>query len=157
MTAVLAEGTAADLDAVMQVMGEAFDPAFGEAWTRAQCLGILGLPGVWITIARIGEDPAGFALSRAVIDEAELLLIGVRPAFRSVGTGAALLQRTIQIAAIGGARRLHLEVRAGNSAINLYQAAGFTEIGRRKSYYRGNDGQLYDAITLGLNLNFVTH
>jgi len=155
MSLRLAEGSPADLDAVMCVMREAFDPAFGEAWTRAQCLGILGLPGVWLTIAYLDEDPSGFALSRIVADEAELLLIGVRPAFRRVGIATALIERTIQIAATGGAVRLHLEVRAGNSAINLYRKAGFSEIGRRKSYYRGADGQLYDALTLNVDLNFL--
>ncbi|WP_157217452.1 GNAT family N-acetyltransferase [Flavisphingomonas formosensis] len=155
MTTRLIEGSSADIDAVMRVMGDAFDPAFGEAWTRSQCLGILGLPGVWLTIAYVGEEPGGFALSRLVADEAELLLIGVRSAFRRVGIATALIERTIQIAATGGAIRLHLEVRAGNSAINLYHKAGFTEIGRRKSYYRGADGQLYDALTLSMDLNFL--
>jgi len=157
MTPRLFEGSSADLDAVMCVMNDAFDPAFGEAWTRSQCLGILGLPGVWLTLGQVGEEPAGFALSRLVADEAELLLIGVRPAFRRVGVATALIERTVQIAATGGATRLHLEVRAGNSAIILYQKAGFSEMGRRKSYYRGANGQLYDALTLSLDLNFLQY
>ena len=46
----------------------AFDPRFGEAWTRAQCIGILAMPGVWLTLARVGEAVVGFALSRAIMD-----------------------------------------------------------------------------------------
>lgn len=147
------EGSAADLDAVMQVMDEAFDAAFGEAWTAAQCLGILNLPGVWLTVAsdRKGE-PAGFALCRAVVDEAELLLLGVRPAFRRRGIADALLARAVMFARVAGARRLHLEVRSTNEAVLLYKRAGFIQIGRRPAYYRGKDGQLFDALSFALLL-----
>ena len=52
------------------------------------------------------------------------------------------------VAASRDADRLHLEVRAGNPAMNLYLKAGFAEVGRRKNYYTGSDGQIYDALTL---------
>jgi ribosomal-protein-alanine N-acetyltransferase len=148
----LGEGSSRDLEEMMVTMDEAFDVAFGEAWTRPQCLGILDLPGVWLTLARHGGQPAGFALNRLVIDEAELLLIGVRPAFRREGTGRMLLDRSMKIAATLGAHRIHLEVRDGNQALHLYRTAGFVEIGRRRAYYRGKDGVLFDALTLGCSL-----
>lgn len=66
----LAPGGAPDIVALDTVMAEAFDPRFGEAWTRSQCLGILGMPGVWLTLARADGGVAGFALSRAILDEA---------------------------------------------------------------------------------------
>ena len=148
----LSEADATSLDEVMLVMDEAFDPAFGEAWSPAQCLGILGLPGVWLTMARRGTEPAGFALSRIVFDEAELLLLGVRPAFRRQGVGRALLHHMIEVAGSSGASRVHLEVREGNEALHLYDGAGFSQIGRRRAYYRGRDGQLFDALTLAFSL-----
>ncbi|MFS0738466.1 GNAT family N-acetyltransferase [Sphingomonas sp. 1P06PA] len=144
---------ARDLGDVMRLMGEAFDPAWGEAWTRGQCLGILGLPGVWLSIVRNAAcGPAGFALSRIVLDEAELLLLGVAPRSRGQGIGGALLAETLRIAAARGAERLHLEVRDGNGAIRLYESAGFIEVGRRRGYYRGADGKSFDAITLSRTL-----
>jgi ribosomal-protein-alanine N-acetyltransferase len=156
MTAILPlelrEADAANLDEIMIVMDEAFDPAFGEAWNPAQCLGILGLPGVWLTLARSGAEPVGFALSRIVFDEAELLLLGVRPAFRRQGVGRALLDHMIEMAGTLGASRVHLEVREGNEALHLYEGASFSQIGRRRAYYRGRDGQLFDAITLASSL-----
>ena len=42
----LALGASDDLDAVMDIMAAAFDPRFGEGWTRSQCAGILPLSGV---------------------------------------------------------------------------------------------------------------
>jgi ribosomal-protein-alanine N-acetyltransferase len=149
----LREGHVGDVDEMMVSMDEAFDPEFGEAWNRAQCLGLLGLPGVWLTLARQAEMPVGFALNRIVFEEAELLLLGVRPGFRRQGVGRALLDRSLAVAARSGALRLHLEVREGNNARVLYEGAGFSQIGCRRSYYRGRDGKMFDALTLGCSVS----
>ncbi|MFW2830571.1 GNAT family N-acetyltransferase [Sphingomonas sp. ID0503] len=146
-------GTVADLNEVMVTMAEAFDPRFGEAWTAAQCRGMLGTPGLWLILARHGDEPAGFALARVVVDEAELLLIAVRPSARRLGTGSALVGEIARIAAANGARRLMLEMRDGNPAARLYSAAGFAEIGRRPGYYTGREKERFDAITLGRSLD----
>ena len=145
---IISEGGMADLEAVMQVMGDSFDPAYGEAWTSAQCAGLMPMPGVWLSLARSGDDVIGFALGRIVLKEAELLLLAVRQDGQRKGIGRMLLDRFILVAASRGADRLHLEVRAGNPAMNLYLKAGFAEVGRRKNYYTGSDGQIYDALTL---------
>jgi ribosomal-protein-alanine N-acetyltransferase len=144
----LRRGAVADLDEAMTVMDDAFDPEFGEAWTKAQCAGIMGLPGVWLTLARLEDAPAGFSLARIVADEAELLLLGVRPACRRRGVAAALLRSVEADAATRGATKLHLEVRADNPAQALYDTAGFIVAGRRHGYYVGEAGQLFDALTL---------
>lgn len=146
-------GAVADLGEVMLTMDAAFDPSFGEAWTRSQCAGILALPGVWLLLARSDGEPAGFALARAVVDEAELLLIGVRPQQRRSGIGGALLDAVAQAARARGAIQLHLEMRENNPAATFYAAAGFGEVGRRPRYYRGKDGRSFDAITLACPLD----
>jgi ribosomal-protein-alanine N-acetyltransferase len=150
---VLREGGARDITDIMTVMAGAFSAAYGEAWTQAQCLGILDLPRVWVTLARIDDQPVGFALSRTVVDEAELLLLAVSPAFRRRGVGTALVHRTLAVAAASGARLLHLEVRDGNFAHQLYNRVGFDEVGRRRDYYRGRGGELFDAISLSVRLS----
>lgn len=152
-TIALSEGSAFDITAVMEVMTTAFDPCFGEAWTAQQCLGILDMPGVWLTLARIGESVAGFALGRVIVDEAELLLIGVAPAYRRRGIGRALLDSAMAAARARGAAKLHLEVREGNDAVLLYQGVDFEQVGRRRDYYRGADGTLFDALSLVTLLN----
>lgn len=144
----LSPGGPEQLDSVMDVMDDSFDPCFGEGWTAPQCAGLLPIPGVWLTIARIGQDAAGFALSRIVLDEAELLLLAVKKQWQGRGIGQQLLDSFIADASRRGARKLHLEVREGNHAVTLYKRAGFSEIGRRKAYYSGRDGQTYDALTL---------
>jgi ribosomal-protein-alanine N-acetyltransferase len=150
---LLEEGDILALDSIMRVMEDSFDPAFGEAWTGPQCAGLLPMPGVWLSLARDGEQVIGFALGRIVLCEAELLLLAVRRSGQGRGVGELLLDRFTAIAKRRGAEQLHLEVREGNRAIRLYNRAGFAEVGRRKAYYNGCDGQVYDALTLARPVN----
>jgi len=148
----LSDGVA-ELDDIMIIMEDSFEPRFGEGWSRSQCNGMLRDRNSWATIARQDDQPTGFALSRMIVDEAELLLIAVRPAYRGKGVGKNLLHRVRETASTKGAKRLHLEVRDGNSAANLYQTTGFEEIGRRRNYYSGGKGERFDAVTLVLQLD----
>lgn len=145
---LIEEGGHADLPAVMRVMEDSFDPVFGEAWTGPQCAGLLPMSGVWLSLAREGQRVAGFSLSRVIAGEAELLLLAVRRDRQKSGIGELLLNRFMDDARQRGARQLHLEVRDGNPAVKLYSRAGFSQVGRRRNYYSGRDGQLYDALTL---------
>lgn len=149
----LRSGGPHDLPLVDSIMQAAFDPRYGEAWTRGQCLGILAMPGVWLTIASIEGVPAGFALTRLVVDEAELLLLATVPSVRNRGVGGALLRSAMRDAKENGAVRMHLEVRSGNEAIRLYRTAGFDKVGERRGYYRGPNSQVFDAITFGRSLD----
>lgn len=135
---------------VMEIMRAAFDPAYGEAWTAGQCAGILASPGTWLMIAELDGRPAGFALTRAIVDEAELLLIAVHPEARRRGIGARLIAAVADAARRRGATSLFLEVRSNNPAIALYTEAGFSKVGERINYYRGTNGDLFDAHTYSL-------
>jgi len=134
----------------MRIMCAAFRPCFGEGWTRSQCAGILPMTGVALTIAEDSGGAIGFSLVRCVADEAELLLLAVEPARQHFGVGQSLLDEFIVAARTKGAAKLHLEVRDGNAAVDLYRAAGFLPAGRRRNYYRGPEGETYDAVTLML-------
>jgi ribosomal-protein-alanine N-acetyltransferase len=146
-----------DLDRIMAVMEAAFDPAYGEAWTRRQIGDALVLPNTFYQLAGPdggpsggGEEAAGFVLSRGAADEEELLLIAVDPRHRGRGVGTALLERFIAEARARGAERLFLEMREGNPAETLYRRSGFAVVGRRRAYYRRGTGAPLDAITFAL-------
>src|SRR4029077_17391538 len=64
----LVQGRFADLSAVMSIMTTAFEPEFGEAWTRSQCAGILPMNGVSLMLAYDdgSRPPIGFSLFRTV-------------------------------------------------------------------------------------------
>jgi ribosomal-protein-alanine N-acetyltransferase len=142
-----------DLDRIMAVMDAAFDPAWGEAWTRRQVSDSLAFPH---THYRLIEDDrgvaAGFTLVRAAPGEEELLLIAVRPDSRGRGLGRQLLEKVLADARERGAERVFLEMRYNNPAATFYCAAGFEAIGRRRDYYRLPDGRKIDAITYGCTI-----
>jgi len=147
------------IDRIMVVMTAAFDPAFGEAWNRRQVSDALTMPSTQALVidaeGRLIPDdnpdaiPAGFVLSRHVLDEEELLLIAVAPDTRRRGIGAALIEHLFTAARGRGITRIFLEMRRGNPAIHLYLKFGFEPIGERRNYYRMGNGERIDAITFG--------
>lgn len=148
------------LDMAMGVMDAAFDPAYGEGWTRKQVSDALLLPSTHLTLADdrgAAPDPVSrtvaFALTRDAADEQELLLIAVHPANRHQGIASRLMQMLFNDARDRGIRRIFLEMRDGNPAMHLYLRSGFEQVGRRPNYYRrGKNGPL-DAITFARNLD----
>lgn len=148
-----------DIDRIMEVMEAAFEPQWGEAWTRRQVSGLLLLPTThYRLVDSTGAAPAelaataGFTLVRAAPGEEELLLIGVKPLNRASGLGRKLLDLFMEDARSRGAARVFLEMRENNPAVNLYVNAGFRQIGRRPGYYKTTDGIRLDAITFALDL-----
>lgn len=144
---ITCDGTDA-IPGIMHVMESAFDPQYGEAWTAAQCLGMLTIPGSDLLVARNESEIVGFALSRSVLEESELLLIATHKAHQGRGIGKQLALTVIQTAARNGSKVVFLEVREGNPALSLYLGVGFVQVGKRESYYRGKSGEYFNALTL---------
>ena len=155
--------TPALIDRTMTLMAAAFDPAYGEAWNRRQITEALAMPNTHALVvdadgapipaeAAQTVSPAGFVLTRHVLDEEELLLIAVLPGVRRRGVGAALIQHMVTQASARGITRIFLEMRRGNPAIHLYSKFGFEPIGERRNYYRMANGERVDAITFGRSI-----
>lgn len=144
-----------DIDRIMSVMERAFPAEFGEAWNRRQVIdallvgncryGLIGADGS--EQIPTGQDTAGFFMSRAILDEEELLLFAITPEHRRKGLGHLLLSRFLETAQHAGMSRVFLEMRKGNPAAFLYASHGFQQIGTRPSYYRRPDGSRIDAIS----------
>ncbi len=155
-----------DLDDLAALHGA----CFAEAWDRAALAELMAMPGAQALIARPelraeapeadrtgadgtgagGPPPAqGFVILRWVAEEAEIISIGVRPAVRRRGLGRRLLAAAAATAAGAGARQLFLEVAADNRpALALYLGFGFTQVGRRASYYRDDRNGPIAALVL---------
>jgi ribosomal-protein-alanine N-acetyltransferase len=150
-----------DIDRIMEVMGGAFAPEYGEAWTRRQVSDSLLLGGTSYCLIgadaalepRHEEQVAGFALTRPLFDEEELLLFAVLPQYRGRGLGAALLTEVIVRARSRGVNRLFLEMRRNNPAGKLYTGFGFRTVGVRPGYYRTAGGERLDALSQALLFN----
>ena len=140
---------ALDLDRAAALHGESFAALGERPWTRQDLAGLMASPGVAGFLLRAGDDDAGVALCRVIADEAELLTIAVRPAWRRKGGAAHLLAAVVDRVREAGATTLFLEVGADNPAArHLYEATGFAAVGERKAYYSRGALPPADAILM---------
>jgi len=96
---------------------------------------------------------AGFAVYKAVDEEAELLTITVARRWRGKGVGGALMRASLDDLRLSPVRRIFLEVEEGNqSAERLYRAFGFVEVARRSGYYAKPDGSAATALVMRRDL-----
>ncbi len=146
------EGDANDIASIMPIMSDAFDPRFGEAWTAAQCLSTLVLPDCQLLLGKDGDNICGFAITRWVFEQEELLMIGVSRKYQRRQVGQTLLNEVMKRGRAAGREKLFLEVRDGNPAHYFYLKAGFAPVGRRKNYYKNAEAISPDAITMSIDL-----
>lgn len=78
----------------------------------------------------------GYLGTRKLPDQWEIVNVAVRPQARRRHIASRLMELLLADAAAGDARQIFLEVRESNlPARQLYEAYGFTCLGRRKRYY----------------------
>ena len=74
--------------------------------------------------------------------------------YRGEGIGPRLLECGIEWARRVGAHKMALQVWPHNErAIALYRKVGFVEEGRLQRHYRRRDGEIWDALIMGLHLD----
>lgn len=140
------------VDQMVALAERSFPAEYGEAWNARQMASMIALPSVAIYTATTNNSMVGFAITRTIVDECELLLIAVDPAHRRKGIAVQLIDRLTTDARSAAITKLFLEMRDGNGAERLYGRQGFEQIGRRINYYRGSNSELYDAITFAKSL-----
>lgn len=131
--------------------------AFDRPWDESDFEGVLEADGVFGFVVE-ADDPAGLLICRRVLDEAEILTVGVAPWARRHGAGRALMAAAIGVASAVGAEVLHLEVDVDNAAaVSLYESLGFVRSGLRKAYYDRGAGARGDALVMRLDLTPPPH
>ena len=111
---------------------------FAQAFTNKSFLAY----GIWET----ADHLAGYMVVYHIADELEILNIAVRKEQRGQGMGRKLMQTALHTGKKMGILSAFLEVRVSNApAIHLYESFGFTQVGRRHSYYQdtGEDALVY--------------
>ncbi len=95
------------------------------------------MSGLCILVAETGDGPVGYIVARRVLDEGEILNLGVGLLVRRRGVGRGLVRRVLSTFAAAGVTAVFLEVRESNlPALRLYEAFRFQEVGRRRRYYQ---------------------
>jgi ribosomal-protein-alanine N-acetyltransferase len=93
-----------------------------------------------------------YAILSVAVGECHILNICVSPDVQGKGVASDFLRKLLDEAVEWDAEIAFLEVRESNvAALALYGKLGFSEIGRRKGYYR-NDDSREDALVLSLPL-----
>jgi len=91
---------------------------------------------LWL-VAVENETVAGYIGSQTVMGETDMMNVAVHPDFRRRGVAEALILTLVEELKKQESHCLTLEVRASNvPAIALYEKLDFSQIGRRKNYYR---------------------
>ena len=91
---------------------------------------------LWLVAEEEGRV-AGYIGSQTCGDESDVMNVAVHPDFRRRGIAETLVNALVEQLKAIESRCLTLEVRASNvPAISLYEKLGFSEVGRRKNYYR---------------------
>ena len=138
-----AGSTAANL--LAEIHGE----SFAMQWDEKAFRELLNSPGTSAILISSQNNPTGFALLRKAADEAEILTICTRPAFRQKGHAKLLMQHMESLLRKDGVKSLFIEVATSNHAgLALYRSCGFTQAGVRKNYYERGDGTREDALIM---------
>ena len=87
----------------------------------------------------------GFIVYRKVLDEAEIITIGVAPEMRRGGIASAMIGIIEKTLLYQGVKKIFLEVASTNiPAKKLYENMGFKMVGLRPKYYDGVDAILME-------------
>lgn len=93
----------------------------------------------------------GFVLCLIGFDYLEIHNICICNKHRRKGLARQLITELIRRAKERNLYIIQLEVRSTNlSAISLYESLGFITVGRRKNYYKADNGRYEDALLMDL-------
>lgn len=116
---------------------------FADSWSAQSWAPLLAdpqrFPG-WLLTDGAGRAQGYLVFSR-VLDEAELLRIGLAPEVQGKGLARTMLGDAQSRLEAQGVGHFYLEVRESNlSAQRLYRYCGWQAEGRRRGYYPGAEG-----------------
>lgn len=121
-----------DLDQVMPIEEE----LFSVPWSSVGFFSFLLRDDALFLVAEDRGEILGYCGVLMVLDQGDIVNVGVKSERQRQGVGRKLLNALIRKTEEKGVASLYLEVRAGNqAAISLYESLGFCRLGVRKGYY----------------------
>jgi ribosomal protein S18 acetylase RimI-like enzyme len=129
------------------------EPGFDVAQRESSILLSIERQGSCMLVAGMQDVVVGSLSVQVHYDVGSLGMMVARQ-HRRQGIGGRLLDEGLGWARERGVHKVNLEVWPHNAAaIALYRSRGFTVEGRLRRHYRRVNGELWDAITMGLVLN----
>jgi len=127
--------------AFADVFADLHKACFAKAWNESMMRQTLLMPGALGLMAFKDDIPVGFVIDAYSVDQADIVTLGVIPAFRGKKIGDLLLETSFEHLKQNGVADLFLEVAVNNPhAIELYRRHDFKQVGKRPNYYtRGNE------------------
>jgi len=134
VTALLRPAESRDINDIVRIERA----SFADPWSEDSFRRILGGHSAIFQVMVIpANEVAGYIIAFAIGSDAELLNVAVEPRHRGQGLAGMMLDAVLIQLGANGVRTAFLEVRESNrAALALYGSRGFTEIGRRRNYYR---------------------
>lgn len=110
---------------------------FSEPWSEQLIRGSYLRKDHYFIVAKKNNKILGYAGMYFAFSEAYMLNIAVKSEFRGLGIGYQLLGNLFSFCNKNNLEFLSLEVRSSNDgAIRLYKNMGFSQVGRRKNFYK---------------------
>ena len=112
---------------------------FPDPWSEGDINDIICKDGAicYCATSDDGDELFAYVIGRLIAPEGEIYRIATLPAYRKRGIAYRLLDYAVKTERGRGLESLFLEVREKNvPARKLYLAYGFSEIGKRRGYYK---------------------
>ena len=110
---------------------------FPDPWSYRDVVDLISTEGAMCFSAVDNGRVVAYVLGRIIPPEGEIYRVAVRPEYRRRGIAYRLLDFAMKTSRGAGLECAFLEVRSQNTAaISLYTAYGFSEVGRRRDYYK---------------------
>lgn len=109
-------------------------------WTESQISDEIADSAAIFLVAVRGGELCGYVSGRVTVDECEISNIAVAQKYRRQGIGRALFSALFGELTLRAVKCVFLLVRDGNiPAVALYTGLGFTQVGLRKNYFKGQN------------------
>lgn len=124
--------SAEDIDSIYEIG----TLCFADAWRRDTVAHDMEGSHSEYFVAEMDGKVVGYGCFWFVVDEGQLVNIGVRPEYRRQGFAEAILERGLEECRDRNMKTIFLEVRVSNSpALALYKKYNFRSLGVRKGVY----------------------
>lgn len=142
------------IDINMTCLPEHYPPFFylslAESYPEAFLVAEVDTKVVGYIMCRVEMGFSSFGVLQGFARKGHIVSIAVRPEFRSIGVGMALVEETMKaLKEYYNCAECYLEVRVSNqAAVALYEKLKYKKVRRLHSYYRDGEGAFLMSIRL---------